>query len=508
MSIPIETMRSKFWNEIEQNNLQGLFDYSQKKFLPAIDNLYYSCFINEQNYNQVEALLELLQTLKLKANETRESVQYNDEVLLTLKSYSLYRYCLSNPDLYDIFIAETLPNENTPRIVIQIRAYALWTLGIEEAAKMAYYSAEKILADYNLRIEKCRENRIDFCYHTNFFKSPNKIFKQDKNGLVKNCHSNLNSGVIHADLEQVDEGTIFHNNYLCFGSKQSNNLRARVYDKIKEVVELGYKDFFINYWFKNKMISGYDKYCIEYAFIRKNCQYIEEAKLKFYLENGTNTELKAKIKEALDNPRTTFKEKKTLASFMPPVTRIINIEYETKRKFYYYSDEFINNLSLLELNLPHPLKRIFKILDNKKIFLDYLTRSTLAFYKKDGDEKKYLPWWERLRNTKVSGLKADEKLVREYSFLMSRKIIQRKIINAVGTAAVYDDNLETTFVKDVSDWLSNINDNMHQKVKLFFLKSNGQEDHDFSSPLLTDYLEHKRKVEQRVKNRKRKRVET
>jgi len=58
-----------------------------------------------------------------------------------------------------------------------------------------------------------------------------------------------------------------------------------------------------------------------------------------------------------------------------------------------------------------PLQRIYKILDYRSLFLDYLTSKTLSFHK-DG---KYLSWWERLRNVKHEGKKVDGKLLRDYS---------------------------------------------------------------------------------------------
>ena len=151
--------------------------------------------------------------------------------------------------------------------------------------------------------------------------------------------------------------------------------------------------------------------------------------------------------------------------FLPKITTVINIEYETKRKFYYNSDSFIDSLPCMPRIIPKRLERIFKILDNKTIFLEYLTRKALSFYsgKDENGDIKYLPWWERLRNTKLDGIKSDQKLLREYAFEMDMKCVQKRAINAVASSAVYDDKVDTSFIEDVSDLLSNISDNQAQK---------------------------------------------
>ncbi|MCL2399515.1 MAG: hypothetical protein FWC91_07235 [Defluviitaleaceae bacterium] len=141
--------------------------------------------------------------------------------------------------------------------------------------------------------------------------------------------------------------------------------------------------------------------------------------------------------------------------FLPKITPITNIEYETRRKFYYNSDNFINGFTNISRNIPNPLTRIFKVLDNRDIFLKYPTSNTLSFhYGKDADGNiKYLPWWERLRNTKSGGIKADKKLLREYAFEMDKKCVQKRAINAVASSAVYGDRVDTGFIADMSDFL-------------------------------------------------------
>ena len=510
MAIMIETKRTGFFSELSpalQNEYLGL---KSKKFLPTVDNLYFSAHIvgdgGDETIYKLSPFLQRLEQQKEEASRVHEPIPFDNDLLLTLKSYSFYRYCLTESDLYDIFICHTLPNDDTPRIVVQLRALGLWTRGVDEVISEAYSKIEALLKQYNCTIDRCRESRIDYCYHTNAISSPDKIFKET-GCIVKHLHTNLGQATYTADLEHVEAGTVLHKDYVCFGRKQSNNVRARVYDKVKEVIELGYKDFFFKLWNDNGLISYYDKWCMEYAFPFKNMDYLAKARLAFYVEHGVDEARRKIYSKALSSPNTTLADFKRMANeYMPKTTAVINIEYETKRKFYYYSDAFIDGFKVAkQRNIPKPLERIYKILDNKGIFLDYLTSKTLAFYsgKDENGTPKYLAWWNRLRNTKLGGIKADEKLLRDYTYEMDKKAVQKRAINAVASAAVYDDNLETDFVVDLSDFLADVSDNQSHKMGLFFMDENGGIVDRVYSPMLGDYLTTKAKKEMLLKNRKK-----
>ena len=152
------------------------------------------------------------------------------------------------------------------------------------------------------------------------------------------------------------------------------------------------------------------------------------------------------------------------------------------------------------------LERIYKILDNREIFLNYLNTKTLAFHKgKDiNGNVQYLDWWKRLRRAKACGIKADEKLLRDYSFEMDKKCVQRRAINALASSAVYDDKLDTGFIEDVSDFLSDLSDNeAHKRARLLFVDQNGEVADDVRGKLLSDYYTIKAKKEVQLRNRKK-----
>ena len=513
MSVLIETQRTKFFQELSKQKQEEYFSLKRSKFLPTIDNLYFSVFVfNDTKSNTKDSplasLLSRLEDKKDEALKRHESVTFGYGLLMTIKSYSFYRFCLSEPDLYDIFICSTLPNDSTPRIVVQLRAMGLWTRGVDEVLTESFKKVTALLDEYGCLVENCKESRIDYCYHTNAVSSPSKIFRESS-GRINNLHTNLEHVTYTADLEHVERGTILHKDYVCFGRKQSNNVRARIYDKAKEVIEMGYKDFFFKIWHDNGLISYYDKWCMEYAFLYRNIDYLAKARLAFYVEHGHDEQQVIYYKSVLESKTTTLLDFKRLAEeYTPRVTAVVNIEYETKRKFYYYSDSFIDGFKNIPRNVPKALERLYKILDNRSVFLNHLTSKTLAFHKgrdMNGDIQ-YLSWWQRLRNTKLDGIKVNEKLLRDYSYAMDKKFVQRRAINAVASSAVYDDKVDSGFIDDLSDFLSDVSDNVaHQSGRLLFIDDSGEIAEELYGKMLHDYHLLKAKKEVQLKNRKKRR---
>jgi hypothetical protein len=505
----IETTRSGFFKECEET--RELLSIKQRKTISTIDNIYYSVFVSGDDKESpamgIEYMVDSLEVKKTEIIKIRDPITMEHGLYYQLKSYASYGYCVGNPDLYDIFICKTLPNNETPRVVVQVRAFGLWTKGIDAILQESFDKVQAFLADFTLSVDWCRESRIDYCFHTNSISSVNKLFKEDSRGKVKNLHTNLKKVKWNADLVHELDGTVHIKDYLCYGSmeRKTSNVRARVYNKVKEVIEVGYKAFFFEIWYKNGL-SFYDKWCMEYAFKHRDTDYFAKAGLEFYIEHGTSPARKEKYKRALENPKTTMAQFKALvAEHMPKVTTILNIEYETKRKFYYYSDEFINHGLKLDDgrgDTAKPMERIYKILDNRDLFIDYLTSKTLSFYKLENGEPKYLAWWERLRNTKHDAKKTDGKLIREYACNMDKKAVQRRAINSIASNAVYEDRIKTGFVEDLSDMLSDISDN--QAHRMLLIADDGEVVESLDASVVSDYKVIKERKEKYLKNRKKK----
>ncbi|MCL2358027.1 MAG: hypothetical protein FWC70_12895 [Defluviitaleaceae bacterium] len=505
-----KTKQSEYYKELSPENREIFLGITEKKILPTIDNLYYSVFVeddgSDETAKKLAPLLDALSEKKAAVKETREAQPFSNGLVVTLKSAAKqYNICLSEPDIYDIFInsSENLPNKGTNRIHSQLRAFGLWTRGIDSVLDDSFRKIESLLADYDLKISRVQENRIDYCFHTNIKTDVNKIFNENN---IKYFETTLDGGFDHFKKDKSDGATVLHRNYYMFGKKDGAWL-ARFYDKVKEVIEVGYKSFFFKMWHDNGLISFYDRYCMEYALEHQNVDYMEKAKLAFYVEFGTNAARREKYETMLNNPSESLADfRQTAAKFFPPTNPVINVEFQTMREFYKYSDRFIDeSLKPLERECHPQLSRLYKILDNRYVFLNWLHGEGLYFAdgKNEDGTPKYSDWWERIRNVKLGGIKADEKLLRKYEHKMDKKSVIRQTIGKIASVSVYDDRVDTDFLEDYTELLHMLTDNKARKMDER-LKRADEPRKDFKSELLKDYTLLKAKKEMRLKNRKKK----
>jgi len=498
----INVPKSNFFNELSEDEQKKYFSLTRAKFISAVDNIYYTVFLeNDVNgspiFDDLFARLDELRSLLLTTHVEQE---FWNGLFVKAKGHKMYRYCLSVENEFDIFITDSLPNANTPRIFVQLRAYGLWNYGVDKMILKSYKAVEDLFAgQLGVGMLKIRENRIDYCYHTNIIVNPSKTL--DRRYLEKYMKTTFVKGQDVWRIEKYGDNLEIKTEYLGMGDRSSNNIYARFYDKTKEVIDKGYKGMFFEIWYKNGLINQYDKYCYEGAYIDRSYLSIHKWKLRFYLEHGTDEQKKCRIRQALSDKNNNSHQFAELARAegLPDLTVVMNIEYQTMRKFYYYSDNVIDALPIKARdNFPMQLNRIFKILDNKGLFIDFLTSNTLSFRK---SKDVFCGWWERLRSVKLDSFKHNEPLIREYSTNLDRQAGKRRLIGAVATDAVYRDNIDTDFVEDVSDLLTNFNDNdMHDLKGGLRVDIAGKLD----SFLLNDYSIKKQNKEVRLRSRKRK----
>jgi hypothetical protein len=485
------------YKELNQEIQNKYFNQLNKKYIHNIDNIYYSCFItndNEENI-RVQKLINDLLECKRQMMQSYEETPFKYGLIYEAKRHATYGLCITSKDRYDIFVDEFYRNEKTPRILIKIRSMPLWIEPIDKVLEETLKTLDKVLSDYNLSAQCTRENRIDYCYHTNYIQNPRKHFKDEV--LESTLVTTMKSYGVQGKIKRQFSKTKLTKDYICFGNRKSNNVFIRIYNKTREVIEQGYKAFFIHKWYEHKLISFYDKYCLEYAFEHKNYDKLHTARLNFYLQYGQDKTIKKRILDLLNNEETTRQDIEAFADLiMPKVTIICNIEFETKRKFYYYSDKQINALPLLDNSKDYRLHRLFKIIDNRVIFLNYINHDLMT-YEKNG---KTCSWWKRLQECKIKSVssKKDE-LSREYNKNLNEKLVKRKFINNVASLSVYSDNNDTDFTTDICDVLSNMNDNHTQYGLVSELGVLGEE---ISSELLRDYQVIKDKKNRLLKNRK------
>ncbi|MGL5151624.1 MAG: hypothetical protein ACRC7N_13755, partial [Clostridium sp.] len=314
---------------------------------------------------------------------------FTDNLGLTMGSFTIYKYRLTSPfDFCDIFIAENLPNEKTNRINVQIRSLFLWEYGEKYSISMSFAYLKEFLKLYDLEVKNVCENRIDYCYHTNLIQNPQTYFKDEflEPYLVTafrkgNKYFDIKSQT-HDDFVSCRKRTVFKYSYLLLGRRDSNNVIFRTYNKSKEVIEEGYKSFFIYRWFEEKLINMYDFTIYTNAYFTNQYETIEYVMAHFYCQFGKDENIKLQLEKLLSSKISRYQDiKKIVTSVLPYPTIVMNFEYQTMRKFYSSSHNLIDQLDYNKFfnDESDILQRLYKIVDNRKIFLDYLTSKQVCF---------------------------------------------------------------------------------------------------------------------------------
>ncbi|WP_113676221.1 hypothetical protein [Vallitalea guaymasensis] len=515
----VDIKRTIIYNELSDKERVSFFDNKGSKFLHNIDNLYYGIVVKgDFNGNEVfENMFNTLRSLKARIRVEGVNPEYKGLIVKPGVYGLVYRYKLSCPDRFDIFLADFLPNENTPRINVQIRSHGIWLDGVKALIKESYEKVEELFIGLPIQFECIKENRVDYAYHTNYMSNPQKFFSDDN--LKKHLYASLIKYHKVGDVKNNTFGKVgLTVDYFSLGQRKSNNLFFRTYNKTKEVVERGYKAFFFPLWYEHGLISYYDKYCLEIAYKKKNYRYVHRARLEFYLEYGKNEKYKKEITDMLSRHKTTYKDCEVFADkLLPKVTEIVNVEYETKHKFYSFSDKFIDSMPCSKSNVvswfasPDIVNRLYRILDNRKVFLDYLTSKTVAFLKDNTNvESGYQEFWKRLRRCKVDCMSPNTTLKRVYNNMVDVEAMITRTVNSVGTTSVYKSMLDSSFTEDISDLLSNYNDNDNEndnirdrKFKLLWVdESTGEIMNDAIDDMLRDkYSKQKLKKYKVIKNK-------
>lgn len=467
----LDVERCSIFNEFSRIEQQKHFSYSEKKVIHNIDTLYYTITLieNDDTMKNIDKFLAYLKDLKLQCTESSvRELPLSDSLLFKPAHFAIYEYCISLENAFDIFIASYLPNDKTPRITVQLRSIALWLDGAIPLIRQAYKTIETILAEYEISIKSVDINRVDYAYHTNIIQSTTKYFS-DKN-LLNNLSTNLR---IYQKVGNI--GRTVEVDYLSLGNRKSNSIFFRAYNKSKEVIEKNYKGFFIDYWFKNKLISEFDYYCYKKAYEHGTCNGLLLGRAYWYMEYGHDAALKEYcfnlIQSCHKNSDNFAFMETALLGKVPEVTKIVNIEFQTKRKFYQTASKFIADLpcSVPEGSM---FSNLFKVIENRKCFLDYLTSETVAFGKGE-----YCAWWKRIRSVKVPSA-SDGELVREYDSEIDKKKVKKAIASSIATLSVYINKCNNNeFTEDLSDCLGYFNDN---DIGTIFVDAQTGERQDFA----------------------------
>lgn len=446
------------------------FSLKDKGVLPHIDTLYYTVSISgDSNENDSQGLKELISELsrlkKQKMTNPAENVVFCDlEVMPT--GFSIYEFQLRLNETFDIFIGRYLPNPSTPRVVVQLRSRSLVLDGVSGAI-LRSYAAVKILFDtFGLTVGEVRENRIDYAYHTNLIQNPYRFFADDR--LLRHLRTNFGIG-----QKVFRFGKDIRLDYFALGQKKSNAIFFRCYNKSQEVVEKNYKPFFIERWLENGLISQYDAYVYRCAYeLHSYRTGLLVGRMRWYIEHGKDGELRERFQKDLDtgyvnSDNNEFLEKE-LSSVLPPVTLIMNVEFQTKRRFYAsVGEQFLRGI-VYRYDGDPALEKLMKLVSLSPEFLEYLTRETICFVADRNDEdgkgkdRVMCDWWRRIHSCRIPFTdKVTLDLWREYDrkidIVRSRSLLQSAIARY---SIISRQSLDSrSFAEDVSDVLCSLNDN-------------------------------------------------
>ena len=416
-----------------KEELENIFGIADKKVLPNIDTLYVTVTLEDADYTQFNQMLSDLKAI----DEDEVVLPHLDCKFRPYIGIKKYRYCFEYEEKFNIFFCQRRENDSFPTVYIQVRSVFLWKYGEHKALLEVKASLEKILIDFGLKIIKFQENRIDYAYHCNFIRDLDKFAYDLKYNSVSHFRRWSQEGTL---------GEFVETDYITLGRRKSNNIFVRVYNKSKEVIELGYKAFFFKIWKDNQLISNYDLYIHEKCVEHKSFYKMDYYRLIYYRDHGSNSDNLDLVSEIITNMSKYDNSyiRKVADRLTPKVTLITNFEYETKRKFYHSLDGIKGQLESV-IDAPSGLKDIYKLLDNKHLIHDLLTTDVfrLVIEDKSIERKRDRPvssTWKKIQDVQVNDRdlsKEERKLLRSYQRNLDINIVKRSIISNITSLSLY-----------------------------------------------------------------------
>ena len=155
----------------------------------------------------------------------------------------------------------------------------------------------------------------------------------------------------------------------------------------------------------------------------------------------------------------------------PPVTTIINIEFQLMRK----GSKSYDLLPIKDNSSKGSCRRIYDFLDNRRLITDYLTSKTFRLVEKEGDENKSrrpdCGFWKSLRHTKMidcAKLPEGLKIHRIYSRQLNAEKMKRSIIHKAVTYGIYDKGInDDSPVSDIMLSILKLNDNDIHEAEVY-----------------------------------------
>lgn len=468
---------TKIYQEFDEENQKYWFDFKQKKFLHNIDTFYYSVKLQEDFTDDSQDISVRRFRKFFDSKKTLLQNRYGECVpiyfpgspgnlnLLPCSFARFFTVCLQCPEWFDIFIAPVVPHSSdgglsvTCELVVQIRSYMLWIYGVHEAFERSYEYVKCICDYFGFHIAFCQENRIDYCWHSNYLSNPEKFFAPDN--FYKMRVDRFKDALIHTAKSGSEDYEI---DYVAMG-KRSDKIFIRIYLKSKEVIEKNYKPWFFKVWLFNGLINRYDFFVYEECYKHHSWHYMDMARLHFYADYGSDPDLQVKCRQLIEGSLTMEEDvlHRFADSLTPKVNLIMNVEYQTMRKHSktYQLVPFKDN------SVKTTSQRIYDYLDNRKMIADYLTHYIFRLVEPAGDINKsrrdYCGFWKALRSCKMVDVNVkprEVKLIRNYCRQLNSEIMKKRVINAAVVYGIYTRGInDDDVVQDCVEALCKFNDN-------------------------------------------------
>ena len=335
----------------------------------------------------------------------------------------------------------------------------LWQYGVRDSFENSYRYVQSFAKFFGLEISEVKENRIDYCWHTNFLNNPEKFFAPEsfyKMRVDRFKNATYVTNKVGSEDYEID--------YVALG-KRSDKVFIRIYLKTREVIEQNYKPWFFQVWKMNGLINEYDKYVYEKCYEKKNWFYRFYARLEFYKEHGTDPVNLEKVSRILDGTVQVNEDDliKLADELTPKINLVVNVEYQTMRR-HSKSYELIPFKDYSQFG---ECARVYQYFDNRKIIIDYLTNKVFRMVEKTGDGKKsrrpLCGFWEALRRTRCIDMRMtteQARLVRNYNRKLNIDAMKKRVLCSAITLGIYSRGLnEDSPIQDAYEALLKMNDN-------------------------------------------------
>lgn len=479
-------------SELSSEDRNYWFSFTKYKFLHNIDTFYYSVKLKNDFRPGSEDPAVL--AFRSYFSQLKDSMGYSDSVLVYLDSIGknmnllnltygkYYNICLECPEYFHVFLASKVPasaNQEesvTCEIIVQLRSYMLWMYGVHASFEMSMEYIQAILDQFGLQAAFVQENRIDYCWHSNYLQNPEKFFGIEnfyKMRVDRYRGAGFHTAKVGSEGYEIDYVSLGYRGGKCF---------IRIYLKSKEVVEQGYKAFFLKLWLFHGLINRYDLYCYEKAYVRRSWPYLTMARLEYYLEYGSNAAEKSACRHALrqyeESGQVTDAMLRLADRLTPKVHLVVNVEYQTMRK----GTKSYTLLPVSDNSLKGSAKRVYDYLDNRPLIIRYLTHDIFRLVEPSGDSNKsrrdYCGFWKALRDAKCIDMKSlpdSLALVRDYHRRLNTELMKRSLLNKAVVYGFYIKGInEDSVMQDCMDALLKMNDNDLQDALRYKRKKSRQ----------------------------------